>query len=112
MRIATYVVPAKVLRLLDGVWQLLVQRFRQEECTDSAQQKQGAQYVVGCTYIHCRPQIHQIRCEHANRIGQNGAQCDACLAHAGRIDLEALQIDREESQRIEELNERGQVDHQ
>lgn len=104
--------PAKVLRLLDGVWQLLVQRFGEEECTDSAQQKQGAQYVVRCTYIHCRPQINQIRCEDANRIGQYGAQCDACLAHAGRIDLEALQIDGEESQRIEELNKRGQVDHQ
>lgn len=112
MRIATYVVPAKVLRLLDGVWQLLVQRFGQEECTDAAQQKQGAQYVVGCTYIHSRAQIHQIRCEDANRIGQNGAQCDACLAHAGWVYLEALQIDREESQRIEELNKRGQVDHQ
>lgn len=107
-----YIVPAKVFRLLDGVWQLLVQRFRQEECTDSAQQKQGAQYIVGCTYIHSRAQIDQIRSEHANGICQYGAQSDARLTHARRIDLEALQIGREEGECIEELDERGQVNHQ
>lgn len=107
-----YIVPAKVPCLLDGVWQLLVQGLWQKQGTDSAQQKQGAQYIIRSAYVNCRPQIHQIRGQHANRIRQNGAQCNARLTHARRIDLQALQIGRKECNRIEKFDERGQIDHQ
>lgn len=111
-RCATYIVPAKVFRLLDGVWQLLVQRFGQEECPDSAQQKQGAQDIIGCTYIDCCAQIYQIRGQYTDCIGQYRAQSNARLTQTGRIDLKALQIRGEEGECIEELDERGQVNHQ
>lgn len=107
-----YIVPAKVLCLLDSVWQLLVQRLGQEQGSDSAQQKQGAQYIVRRAYIHRRPQVHQVRCEHSDRIRQNGAQGNARLSHARGVDLQALQIGREKGERVEELDEGGQVDHQ
>lgn len=109
---STYIVPAKVLCLLDGVWQLLVQRLGQEHRTDSAQQKQGAQNVVRRAYIHRGAQVHQVRSQHPDRIRQNGAQCDARLSHARGVDLQALQIGREEGERVEKLDEGGQVDHQ
>lgn len=54
-------------------------------------------------------QVDEIWRENANSIRKNRAQRDARLTHASRIYLHTLQIDREECDRVEELDECGQA---
>lgn len=103
---------AKVTRLLHGVRQLLVQGLRQEESSNAAQQKENAQDVVRCPDVHGGAQVDQVRGQDSDSVGQNGAQRHARLSHARGIDLQALQVHREKGERVEELDERGQVDHE
>lgn len=88
-----------------------MQRLGQKQCRDAADKKQYAQNVVGRSNIHGGAQVNEIWRANANGICENRAQRDARLTHAGRINLHALQIDREEGQRIEELDESGQTHH-
>jgi len=103
---------SKVPGLLHGVRQLLVQGLREEEGSDAAQQEEDAQDVVRRPDVHGGAQVDQVRGQHSDGVGQDGAQGHARLPHARGIDLQALQIGREEGEGVEELDERGQVDHQ